>query len=82
MRSAFKVLRDSRKIEKLQKRLADCQEKFMTALTMDMREGVMTLLEKQGILNDEIQNYSPGACVASHLAPGVLYFITKVSVVP
>jgi hypothetical protein len=28
----------------------------MTALTMDMREGVMTLLEKQGILNDEIQN--------------------------
>ncbi|KAM0691223.1 hypothetical protein Q7P36_009994 [Cladosporium allicinum] len=56
VRSAFKVLKDSRKIEKLQKRLADCQEKFMTALTMDMREGVINLLEKQGILNDEIQN--------------------------
>ena len=56
MRSAFKVLKDSRKIEKMQRRLADCQEKFMTAMTMDMREGVITLLEKQGILNDEIQN--------------------------
>jgi uncharacterized protein YigA (DUF484 family) len=56
MRSAFKVLKDSRKIEKLGKRLEDCQEKFMTALTMDMREGVITLLEKQGFLNDELQN--------------------------
>jgi hypothetical protein len=56
MRSAFKVLKDSRKIERLQKRLADCQAKFMTALTMDMREGVINLLEKQGILSDDIRN--------------------------
>jgi hypothetical protein len=56
MRSAFKVLKDSRKIERLQKRLTDCQAKFTIALTMDVREGVMDLLEKQGILNDEIRS--------------------------
>jgi hypothetical protein len=56
MRSAFKVHKDSRKIERLQKRLTDCQAKFMIALTMDVREGVMGLLEKQGALNDEIRN--------------------------
>jgi hypothetical protein len=56
MRSSFNVLKDSRKIEKLQKRLADCREKFMIALTMDMREGVINLLEKQGVLDDEIRN--------------------------
>jgi hypothetical protein len=56
MRSAFKVLKDSRKIERLQKRLTNCQAKFTIALTMDVREGVMDLLEKQGILNDEIRS--------------------------
>jgi len=56
VRSACKVLKDSRKIEKLQKRLTDCQAKFTTALTMDVREGVLKLLETQGVLNDNIQN--------------------------
>jgi hypothetical protein len=56
MRSAFKVLKDSRKIEKLQKRLDDCLAKFTIALTMDMRQGVLESLEKQGVLNDEIRN--------------------------
>jgi hypothetical protein len=56
MRPAFKVLKDSKKIERLQKRLTDCQAKFTIALTMDLREGVLELLQKQGHLNDEIRN--------------------------
>ena len=56
MRSAFKVLKDSKKIERLQKRLVDCQAKFQVALTMDVREGVMDLLQKQGVLSDEIRD--------------------------
>jgi hypothetical protein len=55
-RAAFKIIKDGRKIEKLEKRLADCQAKFTLALTMDMREGVMDLLEKQGPLSDELRN--------------------------
>jgi hypothetical protein len=56
MRSAFKIIKDGRKVERLEKRLADCQAKFTLALTMDMREGVLDLLEKQGVLSDELRN--------------------------
>jgi predicted nucleic acid-binding Zn-ribbon protein len=56
VRAAFKIIKDGRKIEKLEKRLADCQAKFTLALTMDVREGVMDLLEKQGALSDELRN--------------------------
>lgn len=56
MRSALKVLRDSKKIERLQKRLSDCQAKFQVALTMDMREGVVDLLEKQGALSYDVRD--------------------------
>jgi hypothetical protein len=56
MRSAFKIIKDGRKIERLEKRLADCEAKFTIALTMDVREGVMDLLEKQGVLSDDVRN--------------------------
>ena len=56
MRSALKVLKDSKKLERLQKRLIDCQAKFQVALTMDMRESVLRLLERQGTMNDDIRN--------------------------
>jgi hypothetical protein len=55
-RAAFKIIKDGRKIEKLEKRLADCQAKFTLALTMDVRERVLELLEKQGVLNNELRN--------------------------
>lgn len=56
MRSAFRVVKERKTIEKLQKRLADCQEKFQVALALDMRESVVRLLEGQGTINDGVLN--------------------------
>lgn len=56
MRSAFRAMKDRKTVEKLQKRLADCQEKFQVALTIDIRQSVAELLEKQGKSSDTLQN--------------------------
>lgn len=52
LRSASKIWRNGKKIKDLEKRLKDCEARFQIALTMDLREGVIDLLRKQGALQD------------------------------
>jgi hypothetical protein len=47
MRSAFRAMKERKTVEKLQKRLMDCQEKFRVALTIDIRQSVAESLEKR-----------------------------------
>jgi hypothetical protein len=56
MRSAFRAMKERKTVEKLQKRLMDCQEKFRVALTIDIRQSVAESLEKQGKSSDTLQN--------------------------
>lgn len=56
MRSAFSAMKGRKTIEKLQKRLADCQERFEVATTLNIRQSVVELLEEQGKSNDLLQN--------------------------
>jgi hypothetical protein len=48
MRSALKTMKERKTIEKLQARLTDCQTKYHLALTTEMRDEVLRLLEQQG----------------------------------
>jgi hypothetical protein len=56
MRSALKAIKERKSIEKLQARLADCQDKYHIALTTDMRDEVLRLLEKQGKDTDSMRD--------------------------
>jgi hypothetical protein len=48
MRSALKAIKERKSIEKLQARLLDCQNRYHIALTTDLRDEVLRLLERQG----------------------------------
>lgn len=48
MRAAWQAMKKRKTIERLQERLADCQTKYHLALTTDMRDEVLRLLEDQG----------------------------------
>ena len=48
MRAAWQAMRKRKTVERLQDRLADCQTKYHLALTTDMRDEVLRLLEDQG----------------------------------
>lgn len=48
MRAAWQAMKKRKTVERLQDRLADCQTKYHLALTTDMRDEVLRLLEDQG----------------------------------
>jgi hypothetical protein len=56
MRSALKAIKERKLIEKLQARLLDCQNRYHIALTTDMRDEVLRLLEKQGKNTDSMRD--------------------------
>lgn len=48
VRAAWQAMKKRKTIERLQERLGDCQTKYHLALTTDMRDEVLRLLEDQG----------------------------------
>jgi hypothetical protein len=48
VRAAWQAIKKRKTIERLQERLGDCQTKYHLALTTDMRDEVLRLLEDQG----------------------------------
>jgi hypothetical protein len=56
MRSALKTMKERKTIEKLQARLTDCQTKYHLALTTEMRDEVLRLLEQQGKNTESVRD--------------------------
>jgi hypothetical protein len=56
MRSALKAIKERKSIEKLQARLLDCQNRYHIALTTDLRDEVLRLLERQGKNTDSMRD--------------------------
>jgi len=55
-RAAFRAMKDQKKIEKIQNKLERCQARFQTAVTVDTREQVITLLRSQGKMSRTLED--------------------------
>lgn len=55
VRAAFRVLKNKRSIEVLQNKLSQAQTRFMSALSVETKNDVVLLLEKEDKLSDTIQ---------------------------
>jgi len=56
-RAAFRAMRDQKKIEKIQNKLEKCQARFQTAVGVDTREQVLSLLKAQGKLSQTLEDF-------------------------
>jgi hypothetical protein len=56
MRSALGVLKDGKRIEKLQSQLSSCQNRLHLTLTAEMRDGLLKRLEEQGKATDSMRS--------------------------
>lgn len=56
LKAALRSLKDKKKIEKLEKRLEQYQNEFQTAITVDTREQLLQLLDKQGNTSDTLKD--------------------------
>ncbi|GAB7324278.1 hypothetical protein MBLNU13_g08249t1 [Cladosporium sp. NU13] len=55
-RAAFRALKDQKKIEKIQNKLEKCQARFQTAVSVDTREKVLSLLQAQGNMSQTLED--------------------------
>ena len=55
-RAALRAMRDQKKIEKIQNKLENCQARFQSAVSVDTREQVLTLLQTQGKMTQTLQD--------------------------
>lgn len=56
LKAALRSLKDKKTIEKLEKRLEQYQNEFQTAITVDTREQLLQLLDKQGNTSDTLKD--------------------------
>jgi hypothetical protein len=56
MRSALKTMKERKTTEKLQARLTDCKTRYHLALTTEMRDEVLRLLEQQGKNTESVRD--------------------------
>ncbi|KAM0715349.1 hypothetical protein Q7P37_008847 [Cladosporium fusiforme] len=56
VKAAFRVMKERRRIEKLQNRLLEAQRRFVAALSVETKNDVARLLEEQGKINATIHN--------------------------
>jgi hypothetical protein len=76
MRSALKAIKERKSIEKLQARLLDCQNRYHIALTTDLRDEVLRLLERQGKNTDSVRDIILQQLSTASSKSAVLHAIT------